>query len=96
MKNDGKIVGQEITDKIKQELAGELSKIEPPASDHVTIHYIPVDKNKEVIAIVTNRGGHAPYIYSGRPYERNQNTTERMKQHRYEQLLMNRSQFNHS
>ena len=96
VKNDGKVIGQEITDKIKQEIAGELSKIEPSASDHVRIQYVPTDKKKAVIAIIVNSGDHAPYIYSGRPYERNQNTTARMKQHRYEQLLVNRTQFNHS
>ena len=41
-------------------------------------------------------GDHAPYIYDGRPYQRDESETNRMSQHRYEQLLVNRGQLNHS
>ena len=44
VKNDGKIIGQEITDKIKQEIAGELAKIGPSALAHVKIEYVAVNK----------------------------------------------------
>ncbi|MCE3044170.1 ATP-binding protein [Legionella sp. 16cNR16C] len=92
--DNGQIVGQQITDKTKQELARELSKIEPKTSPE--IHYLNIDENKQIIIIRTSTGTHMPYVYGGRPFERNQSTTEQMSQHRYEQLIVNRGQLNHS
>lgn len=88
------IVGQDISDSTRQEIARELQKIEPAA--HVEIEYIPVEGSKQIITIKVEAGKHIPYIYDGRPYQRNQSTTSRMSQHRYEQLLIQRGQLNHS
>ena len=89
----GQIIGQQVSDKTRQELARELSKIEPNATPD--IHYIDVGSDKQVIAIETTAGKHIPYAYDGRPYERNQSTNECMSQHRYEQLIILRGQLNH-
>src|ERR1700683_3216205 len=45
----GELIGQDVTDNTRQELARELHKIEPPAS--IDIHHISTNKNKSVIAI---------------------------------------------
>jgi ATP-dependent DNA helicase RecG len=90
----GDLIGQNMTDNTRQEIANELNKIEPPA--HLKVHYISMNKNKSVIAIRVNTNHHAPYIYDGRAFHRNQSTTSRMLQHRYEQLLVMRGQLNHS
>ncbi|MDR3441748.1 MAG: putative DNA binding domain-containing protein [Legionella sp.] len=89
----GKIAGQQVNDKTQQEIAREISKIEPKTS--LNVHYIDVDENKQVIVIKCSAGKHIPYTYDGRSYERNQSTTERMSQHRYEQLIIRRGQLNH-
>lgn len=90
----GQIVGQQVNDKTLQDLARELSKIEPKATP--VIHYITIDQDKQVIVIETMQGKHIPYAFDGRAYERNQSTTERMSQHRYEQLIIHRGQLNHN
>jgi ATP-dependent DNA helicase RecG len=92
--NSGQIVGQDVTDNTKQEIAREINRIEPTAN--VEIYYIPVNVGKYVIAIEVSEGTHAPYVYDGRPYERNQTTTDRITQHRYEQFIVRRGQLNHS
>lgn len=89
----GQIVGQQVGDKTRQELARELSKIEPKPT--LDIHYINVGQDKQVIVIETAAGKHIPYVFNARPYERNQSTTEYMSQHRYEQLIILRGQLNH-
>ncbi len=91
--DNGQILGQQVHDKTRQELSRELSKIEPKATPD--IHYIDVAPDKQVIVIEATSGKHIPYAFNGRAYERNQSTTERMTQHRYEQLIIQRGQLNH-
>lgn len=94
VKDNGQILGQQVSDTTTQEIANEIKKIEP--HPQIEIHYIAVGDNKQVIVIDVPAGKHAPYAFDGRPFERNQSTTERMTQHRYEQLIVNRGQLNHS
>jgi ATP-dependent DNA helicase RecG len=88
------IVGQDVSDTTRQEIARELHKVEP--APQIDVQYIPVERNKHIIIVQVEAGKHVPYIYDGRPYQRNQSTTNRMSQHRYEQLLVERGQLNHS
>lgn len=90
----GKIVGQQTSDKTYIEVANEIKKIEPEEKIHVT--YENLNSRKKVIVIKVDRGDHAPYTYDGRPYQRHQCTTNRMSQHLYEKLLVERGQLNHS
>lgn len=90
----GKIVGQDVTDNTRQEIAREVSKLEPSA--RIDINYIGTKENKYVIAIQAHPNHHAPYAYDGRPFGRNQTTTVRMSQHRYEELIVARGHLNHS
>ncbi len=94
--NKGQMVGQDIADATRQELARELNKIEPSAQAEVHIQYISVKENKHIIAIQVAAGTHVPYTYDGRAFYRNQSTTSKMSQHHYEQLLVKRGQLNHS
>jgi ATP-dependent DNA helicase RecG len=92
--DDGKIVGQEVTDNTRKEIAREIDKIEPPAQ--INISYVTFESNQQVITITVAPGNHAPYTYDGRPFERNQTTVVRMAQHRYDQLVSRRFQHNFS
>ena len=49
VKNDGRIVGQMVTDPTNQEIANDIRKIEPPVN--VDVSYIPVEGNKFVISM---------------------------------------------
>ncbi len=84
--DQGKLIGQEISDRTRQEIARELGKLEPTPS--VDIRYISVAEKKFVIAIRIAAGPDVPYVYDGRPFQRSQSSTVRMSQHRYNQLLM--------
>jgi ATP-dependent DNA helicase RecG len=94
VKNDGQIIGQDITDNTRQEIAREIKKIEPPAQ--IDVSYINIKNNKFVIVFEANFGRHAPYTYDGRSYERIQSSTCKMSQHQYEQLLVKRGQLSYS
>jgi ATP-dependent DNA helicase RecG len=91
--NEGKLLGQDVTDNTKQEIARELAKIEPHAA--VVIEYLPFE-GRFIICLSVTSSTHKPHVYDGRAFQRSQTVTERMSQHRYEQLLVERGQLNHS
>lgn len=81
VKDDGKIVGQDATDKTRKEIAVELNKIEPHPK--IDIKYVRIAGERQAIIMVANPGERAPYVYDGRAYVRNQSTTDRMSQEEY-------------
>jgi len=90
--NEGNIVGQEVTDKIQQNISNAISKIEPPYK--VTVQYIPLDETKErsVIVLKVLAGTHKPYFYNSSPYQREQTVTKRMPKQLYDELVTERAQ----
>ena len=90
----GLLIGQDVTDNTRREIAREIKKIEPTAP--IDVYYIEIKENKFVILIQVNAGSHIPYVYDGRAFQRNESQTDRMSQHYYEQLLVKRGQLNHS
>lgn len=96
VKNNGQILGQDVTDNTRQEIAREIKKVEPPAQEQIEIHFVPVTANKVVIVFESHAGSHAPYTYDGRAFSRVQSSTTMMQQHLYEQLLVRRGQLDHA
>ena len=94
VKDDGRLVGQMVTDTSRQEIANALRKFEPPAT--IEVSYIHIAGEKYVIAMEVPSGNHIPYTYDGRPYHRIESSTALMPQHLYEQLIVKRGQLNHS
>jgi len=94
VKDNGELVGQEISDATRLDIAREIKRIEPAGTIH--IDYVELKKGKTVIVIQVPVGEHAPYIYDGRPFERNESGTDRMSQHRYERHLIARGALNHA
>jgi ATP-dependent DNA helicase RecG len=92
--NKGQCIGQDLTDSTRQEIARELNKLEPPVQ--VAVEYFPLENSKQIIILQVLTGQQAPYVYDGRPFERQQSTTCRMLQQRYDQLIKNRLQINYS
>jgi ATP-dependent DNA helicase RecG len=90
VKNNGKIVGQDVSDNTRLEIANLFSKLEPPTS--VAVDYIIIEKNKCVIKMtVIPNPALAPYVFDGKPYWRVESQTKPMPQQRYHQLLIERS-----
>ncbi len=81
VKDNGQIVGQEVTDKTRKEIATELNKLEPHAK--VDISFVHIAGNRQAIVFSANPGAKAPYNYDGRAFVRNQSTTMRMTKEEY-------------
>jgi ATP-dependent DNA helicase RecG len=93
VKDSGELIGQDVTDNTRKEIANEIKKIEPPAS--VDVQYVTLENKKVIVVIYVEAGIHAPYVYDGRPHQRDESETTKMSQQRYEQLLVERGHLNH-
>lgn len=90
VKNNGQIVGQDVTDNTRLEIANLSSKLEPPTL--IEIDYIAIEKNKYVIKMTASSNPAViPYIFDGKPYWRVESSTKPMLQQRYHQLLVERT-----
>src|SRR5438128_2613726 len=58
VKDDGKIVGQKVTDKTRKDIAAELNKIEP--FQKILVEYIAVDDDRQVIVFAVEPSEQQP------------------------------------
>jgi ATP-dependent DNA helicase RecG len=87
---EGKIPGQQVSDKTQQEVAAMLSRFEPAAP--VQISRIPVANGLEVLMLEARPAPHLmPFVFEGKPYQRAGTTTSVMPQVNYHTLLLQRS-----
>lgn len=89
--DSGKIVGQQVTDNTRQEVARELHKFEPFSK--IKTEYIDLpDSDRTVIVLTAHYEPEGiPYTYDGRAYERIDSTLIKMSQQKYQQLLLERT-----
>lgn len=86
----GKIIGQELSDKTKRDIAEAIRRIEPFATIEVSYTAIP-GTNKSVITLnVEEQRFMRPFTYKGRAYQRIESVTSMMPQEKYNLLLMQR------
>ena len=90
VKDDGRIVGQEISDQTNLEISNMVARLEPPASIHV--EYIPLINKKSAIKLIAiPNPSLTPYVFDGRPYWRIGSSTRPMPQQQYQQLLLDKA-----
>lgn len=86
----GKIIGQEMSDKTRRDIAEALRRIEPFATVEVSCIDIP-DTEKSIIALSAEEQRYMrPFSYKGRAYQRIESVTTVMPQEIYNRLLMQR------
>lgn len=85
-----KILGQEVTDNTRKEIAREIAKIEPLIDLPVEYIDIPERPGYQVIAIHLDAPSYwdAPYTFDSRPYVRLESTTSVMPRDIFEDRLM--------
>lgn len=84
VKDNGDIIGDDISDKTQTTIANEIHKIEP--HPNLEIQYIPCGQ-KKVVAISVQSGLNGPYSYETRPFRRSESTTRLMAREEYNRLL---------
>jgi ATP-dependent DNA helicase RecG len=88
VRDDGSILGQEVADATRRDVARELRQIDPQVVLEPEV--VPVDDKRAVIVLSVPGDRLGPYTYDGRPYVRQSATTEQMDQSTYEQRLVER------
>ena len=67
---EGKLLGQQVSDKTQQDIANILRKFEPPAAIAIAHVALP-DTDRAVIVLTAASSEEAlPFVYDGRPYQR--------------------------
>lgn len=85
---DGRLIGQQVSERTIEELSAELSRIDPPAFPDV--ERISMDGELEAILVRVNPGLTAPYRYRGAAYRRIGNTTRIMSAEEHNRILFDR------
>lgn len=88
---DGKLVGQDVADKTRREVAAMLERIDPPAAIAVSWLDLPGSNRKVIVFTARTQEDARPFTFDGRPYQRSQTSTSAMSQGRYESLLLERA-----
>lgn len=88
VRDDGSILGQEVADATRRDVARELRQIDPQVVLEPEV--VPVDDKRAVTVLSVPGDRLGPYTYDGRPYVRQSATTEQMDQSTYEQRLVER------
>lgn len=93
--DNGKIIGQEVSDKTKRDIAEAIGRLEPTAT--VQVSYVPLpDGEKKIIALhVEDSRMERPFTYKNRPYMCVESTTVAMPQQKYNELLLDRDGVRH-
>ena len=90
VKDNGNVVGQEVSDSTKRAIAEAINRIEPFVS--LEINYVRIPNSDKFVIIVNAEEQRfmRPFAYKGRAYLRIESTTTVMPQEQYNHLLMQR------
>lgn len=85
---DGRVAGQQVSDRTLEELAQEIREIDPPTFPK--IERVAVGGGMEVICIAVGQGASRPYSYRGQAYLRVGNVNARLSRDEYNRMLLER------
>ena len=85
---EGKVAGQQVSERTIEELSEELRRIEPQTLPG--IERVRVNSDREVLVVEVAAGPTRPYMYRGKGYRRVGNTTVAMSPYEYQRMLMER------
>ena len=86
--SDGRVVGQQVSERTVEQVSAEIQRIEPPAFPE--IERVRACGNLEVIAVHVSPGASPPYRYRGAAYLRIGNTTQSMSTEEFNRMLFER------
>jgi len=86
VRDDGSVLGQEISDKTRRDIARELSSIEPQVAIEPDV--VPVEGARVALAFSVPGDRSGPYTYDGRPFVRQGPTTRPMEREAFEQRVI--------
>lgn len=91
----GRLLGQEVSDKTRRDLAAMLERFEPPPPVEVRYVALPETSRKLIVLEAKPQAESRPFTFDGRPWQRVQSSTSVMPQERYGAMLLARSHARH-
>jgi len=85
---NGRILGQNISERTIEELARELGGIDPPAFP--SIERVNLTPERQLLVVTAHPGSGQPYSYRGHAYRRVGNTSQRLSRQEYNRILLER------
>lgn len=85
---DGRIAGQQVSDRTLEDLAAEVGLVEPPAFP--AVERVSVGKGREVVVVTVSQGAGAPYRHRGTAYKRVGNVNRTLSSDEFNRMLMER------
>lgn len=85
---DGRVLGQQVSDRTLEEIAQEIQSIDPPIFP--AIERVQLGNGREVVVITISSGSSQPYSYRGQAYRRVGNTSPAMSRDEYNRVLLER------
>ena len=83
---EGRVTGQHVSDRTLEDLAQEITQIEPPVFPGV--ERIPLADGREVLAVSVPQGQSRPYSHRGVAYKRVGNVNARLSRDEYNRMLL--------
>ena len=89
IKPDGRVEGQQVSDRTLRDIAQSLDRFEPPVN--IPIERLELTDQRSVLMLrVDGKADSRPYMFENRAFERVSSTTRKMSQTTYEKLLLKR------
>ena len=88
IETDGRVIGQQVSDRTLEEVAQEIRGIEPPVFP--SIERIAVSEGREVIVVSVGIGHSQPYTHPGQGYRRVGATNQALTREEYNRILLER------
>lgn len=85
---DRRIAGQHVSDRTLEDLAQEITQIEPPVFP--AIERVALGDGRELIVVSVPQGGGRPYSHRGIAYRRVGNVNARLSRDEYNRMLLER------
>ena len=85
---DGRILGQMVSDRTLEELAQELTEIEPPVFP--SIERVDIGGEHQLVVVTAQPGAAQPYSYRGHAYRRVGNVSLELSREEYNRVLLER------
>jgi len=85
---DGRIIGQMVSDRTVEEVAQDLSEIEPPVFP--SIERVDFTEGRQLLVVTAQPGSGQPYSYRGQAYRRVGNTSRQLSREEYNRILLER------
>lgn len=85
---NGRVVGQEMSDRTIEEVTQELGEIDPPVFPN--IERVELSGGRAVLVASVSTGQSRPYSYHGQAYRRVGNTNQAMSRDEYNRMLFER------